>query len=124
MKIVVDMNLSSDWVPALRSVGIEAVHWAAVGAGNASDEAIMEWAEANDAVVLTRDLDFAAILTMERAGSPSIIQLRIGQVRPERHVGLVERAVALHHAHLEGGAIITIEEQRTRVRVLDRDPEL
>jgi predicted nuclease of predicted toxin-antitoxin system len=124
MKIVVDMNLSGEWVPALRAVGIDAVHWGEVGPQNASDDAIMAWAEANEAIVLTRDLDFAAILTMERAGSPSIIQLRIGQVRPERHLSLVQRAVSLHRGHLESGAIVTLEEQRTRVRVLDRDPEL
>jgi hypothetical protein len=27
MKIVVDMNLSPDWIPVLTDIGCEAVHW-------------------------------------------------------------------------------------------------
>jgi predicted nuclease of predicted toxin-antitoxin system len=123
MKLVVDMNLSTDWVPALRAVGVEAVHWATIGPQEAGDEAIMAWAHANEAIVLTRDLDFAARLTMRGLASPSVIQLRIDQVRPERHLSLVQRALSLHRRHLEQGAILTLEEERVRVRVLDRDAE-
>ncbi len=59
MKLVVDMNLSTDWSSALRAEGFEAVHWVAVGPLDAGDEDIMAWASANEAIVLTRDLDFA-----------------------------------------------------------------
>jgi predicted nuclease of predicted toxin-antitoxin system len=31
IKILVDMNLSPEWVPALVREGWEAVHWSAVG---------------------------------------------------------------------------------------------
>jgi predicted nuclease of predicted toxin-antitoxin system len=119
MKLVVDMNLSIDWVSALRAVDIEAVHWATIGPHEASDESIMVWAHANGAIVLTRDLDFATMLTMQGLASPSIIQLRIDQVRPERHLSLVQRALSLYRPHLEKGAIVTLEEERMRVRVLD-----
>jgi predicted nuclease of predicted toxin-antitoxin system len=43
MKLVVDMNLSSDWIPALRAVGIDAIHWTTAGAHDATDEAIIAW---------------------------------------------------------------------------------
>jgi predicted nuclease of predicted toxin-antitoxin system len=123
MKLVVDMNLSTDWIPALRTVGIEAVHWAAIGPHDASDEAIMAWAHVNEAIVLTRDLDFAATLTMQGLALPSVIQLRIDQVRTERHLPLVQRALSLYQSHLEKGAILTLEEKRMRVRVLDPNAE-
>lgn len=115
------MNLSGDWVSALRAADIDAVNWAAIGPQDAADEAIMAWAQANDAVVLTRDLDFAATLVLLRLDSPSIIQLRIDQARPDRHVPLVKRALSFHHTRLERGAIVTIEEDRVRVRALDPD---
>jgi predicted nuclease of predicted toxin-antitoxin system len=124
MMLVVDMNLSTDWIPALRAVGIEAVHWAMIGPPEAGDQAIMAWAHANEAIVLTRDLDFATMLTMQGLVSPSVIQLRIDQVRPDRHLSLVQRALSLHRLHLEQGAILTLEEERVRVRVLDHDAEL
>jgi predicted nuclease of predicted toxin-antitoxin system len=79
VKLVVDMNLSIDWIPALQGANIEAVHWTTIGEPDASDEAVMNWAEANGAVVLTRDLDFAAMLTVHGLGSPSVIQLRTDQ---------------------------------------------
>lgn len=31
MKILIDMNLSPDWVDALRSNGFDCVHWSRVG---------------------------------------------------------------------------------------------
>ena len=59
MKIVVDMNLTREWLPELRAMGHDAIHWSSVGAVDASDTAIMEWARANDHIVMTSDLDFA-----------------------------------------------------------------
>ena len=41
MKLVFDMNLSSNWVPLLSSHGFDAVHWSQVGAQDATDETIM-----------------------------------------------------------------------------------
>lgn len=119
MKLVVDMNLSVDWVPALESVGIKAVHWVTVGPPDAGDETIMAWAHANGAVVLTRDLDFAAILLRQGLASPSIVQLRIDQVRSERHLTHVAGALARHRRDLEEGAIMTLHHDRVRIRALD-----
>jgi predicted nuclease of predicted toxin-antitoxin system len=41
MKLLVDMNLSLDWVPVLQGHGHDAVHWSTVGDIRATDEAIM-----------------------------------------------------------------------------------
>lgn len=79
----------------------------------------MTWAQANEAIVLTRDLDFAASLRIQGLASPSVIQLRIDQVRTERHLPLVQRALSLYRLHLEKGAILTLEDERVRVRVLN-----
>lgn len=121
MKLIVDMNLSVDWAAASRAAGFDAAHWSEIGRRNAPDHEIVAWAQAQSAVVLTRDLDFAAVITRAGLGTPSVIQLRIGQVRPDRHLPLVRRALALHRTQLEQGAIITLEDDRMRVRILDRD---
>lgn len=118
MKLVVDMNLSGDWADALQQDGFDAVHWAAIGPEGADDRVILNWARENDAVVLTRDLDFAAAISMLDLSSPSVIQLRIVQARPERHLPLVRRALSLHRDDLDRGAIVTIEEERIRIRKL------
>jgi predicted nuclease of predicted toxin-antitoxin system len=44
VRIVVDMNLSPDWVGVLVRHGWEAVHWSMVGDPRAADPEIMSWA--------------------------------------------------------------------------------
>lgn len=69
VKLVIDMNLSPDWVPLLQQHHFEAVHWSSVGAGTAKDREIMRWARDNDSVIFTHDLDFGIILALTRAGA-------------------------------------------------------
>jgi predicted nuclease of predicted toxin-antitoxin system len=41
ISIVIDMNLSPDWVPVLQGCGWAAVHWTAIGDPRADDQEIM-----------------------------------------------------------------------------------
>jgi predicted nuclease of predicted toxin-antitoxin system len=41
MKLLVDMNLSPDWVAVLEQAGWETVHWSNVGNPRAADSEIM-----------------------------------------------------------------------------------
>lgn len=56
MRILVDMNLSPDWVDTLKDRGIEAIHWASVGRADAPDRELMSWAPQRDYLVFTHDL--------------------------------------------------------------------
>ena len=76
------MNLSPEWVPFLHGHGFEAIHWSAIGAGNAPDTEIMQWARNNDCVVFTHDLDFGILLAHSKDGRPSVIQVRTQDVFP------------------------------------------
>ena len=44
MKILVDMNLSPEWVEVFTRHGLSAVHWSAVGDPRAEDPTLMQWA--------------------------------------------------------------------------------
>jgi predicted nuclease of predicted toxin-antitoxin system len=122
MRFVVDMNLPIDWAPALISAGFAARHWAEVGPPTASDFDVLAWASDNDAVVITRDLDFGTLLAREARRKPSVVQFRIDQVRLARDLPLLLDALARYRAHLSSGAIVTIRSDRTRVRVLGASP--
>ena len=76
VKLLVDMNLSPDWVRVLMTHGWPAVHWSDIGGPGASDRAIMEWAASHDYVVFTHDLDFGTILALSHAEGPSVLQVR------------------------------------------------
>jgi predicted nuclease of predicted toxin-antitoxin system len=69
VQLVVDMNLSVEWVAEFAAHGWSAVHWSPVGDPHAEDSAIMAWARANGHVVFTHDLDFATT-------GPSVLQVR------------------------------------------------
>lgn len=64
MKLVVDMNLSPEWVAVLERHGWEAVHWSSVGNPRATDSQIMTWANTTGHVVFTHDLGFGALLEL------------------------------------------------------------
>ena len=122
MKILVDMNLSPQWVGALRQHGWEAVHWSTVGDGRASDRTVMDWATAHGYIVLTHDLDFGAMLVATQAQGPSVIQVRTSDVLPAHLESLLVGVLKEYAAALEGGALIVVDESRARVRVLPLRP--
>ena len=118
IKILVDMNLSPEWVSALVREGWEAVHWSAVGNPRAADDELMTWAVAHGHIVFTHDLDFGAMLALAQAAGPSVLQLRSQKVLPEDMAPLVAAALRQYEEALTAGALVVVEEGRSRVRVL------
>ena len=118
MKFLVDMNLSPKWCEVLRQAGWEAAHWSAIGAAGATDAEILARARRDKYVLLTHDLDFGAILAGSGAGKPSVVQLRAQDVTPIALGDIVLRLLRAHHADLDRGAIVTLDAERARVRIL------
>ena len=116
--LLVDMNLSPDWIPVLQRHGWQAIHWSEVGESMASDEEIMRWAVAREYVVFTHDLDFGRILALTRGTGPSVLQVRAQNVLPDHLEGPVIAALNQHEADLTSGALVVVDESRSRVRVL------
>jgi predicted nuclease of predicted toxin-antitoxin system len=116
--VVVDLNLSPEWVPFLAAAGHPAVHWSAVGARDALDPDIMAWARADGRAVFTRDLDFGFALALTGATGPSVVQLRGPDVLPEQVGPAVLTALRQYDGELSAGALVTVDPARSRVRVL------
>ena len=126
MKLLVDMNLSPRWIGFLADAGIESVHWSEIGVGNAPDIEIMAYAKAHFYVVLTHDLDFSAILAATRGEKPSVIQIRSEDVSLNVIGTRILSALRQMAPELEEGALLTVDPNRTRLRLLPlqpRDPE-
>jgi predicted nuclease of predicted toxin-antitoxin system len=111
------MNLTPQWVPYLVGAGIDAVHWATVGAGGAPDSVLMAWAESEGRVLFTNDLDLGTLLATAGAQGPSVVQVRALDLAP----GVIgEDVLRLLHDHapaLQAGAIVPLDATRTRVRI-------
>ena len=118
MRLLIDMNLSPRWVGLLTGAGIEAAHWSTLGASNAPDSEIMAFAAAHGYVVLTHDLDFGSILAATHGEKPSVVQIRAADVSPDTIGRQVIIALGQMASELEEGALLTIDPNRTRLRVL------
>lgn len=118
MKIVVDMNLPPAWVRLLETGGHTALHWSLVGDGRAPDTEVMAWARTNGFVVFTHDLDFGALLALTAQVGPSVIQMRTDDVTPDAQGQNLLAALQRFAGPLADGALISLDEVRTRVRIL------
>jgi predicted nuclease of predicted toxin-antitoxin system len=118
VKVLVDMNLSPAWIPVLLEAGFEAVHWSALGEANAPDIEIMNCARKNRLVVFTHDLDFGSILATTNAGGPSVVKVRTQDITPAVAGRLITSNLQRFQVELERGALLVIEEARSRVRIL------
>ena len=118
MNILIDMNLSPDWVKVFENNNIKAVHWSSIGDPSAPDKQIMSWAKDNEFIVFTHDLDFGAILASTKADGPSVIQVRTQDVSPQHLSVVVLRALKQYSQQLESGALIAVDEIKSRVRIL------
>jgi predicted nuclease of predicted toxin-antitoxin system len=122
VKIVVDMNLSPEWVQVFATSDLVAQHWSHIGKGNAEDEEIFRWASDNDHILFTQDLDFPQILFTSQKGKPSVVLLRIQDeldaVQRERVCAAMRQAAA----NLQTGAILVIDERHIRLRALPIKP--
>jgi predicted nuclease of predicted toxin-antitoxin system len=117
-RILVDMNLSMEWIPLLKEAGHDAVHWSEVGDPRAPDQALMHWAASRRFAVFTHDLDFGTVLALSGAGGPSVLQVRCLNVLPEAIGGLILSVLRTYAEEIEQGALVVADERRQRVRIL------
>jgi predicted nuclease of predicted toxin-antitoxin system len=118
MKILIDMNLPPNWSNFFKSQNIEAAHWSEVGSPTAADSFIFEYADSNGYIVFTHDLDFGAILAATNANSPSVFQVRTQDITVENIGQKVLSCLKQFENQLFEGCLITLNEQKSKVRIL------
>jgi predicted nuclease of predicted toxin-antitoxin system len=116
--VLIDMNLSPAWVDWFMKQGWSAVHWSAVGDPRATDRVILTWTRDHGHVLFSHDLDFSAVLASSHATSPSVIQLRARDVTPDGSGSLILEALTLWETELRQGALVSVDENTRRVRIL------
>jgi predicted nuclease of predicted toxin-antitoxin system len=118
MKLLLDQGLPRSTVTHLAAAGIEAEHVGDLGMAAATDQAILDYARKQQAVVVTLDADFHHLLASSRATSPSVIRLRIEGLKGEHVSAILLHAVIAAGAELAAGAVLSVSEHRVRVRSL------
>lgn len=118
MKLLIDMNLSPGWVEVFVQQGWQASHWSMVGDPRAKDIVIMAWARENEYIVFTHDLDMGSLLATTRALGPSVIQVRTQDIMPQSLGMRLSQLLRQYEALLAKGALITVDDTKSRVRIL------
>lgn len=78
----------------------------------------MDWAASRHYVVFTHDLDFSAMLAVTHATGPSVFQVRTENTLPVHLEQTVIAALTQHEDDLTSGALVVVDEGRSRVRLL------
>jgi predicted nuclease of predicted toxin-antitoxin system len=118
LKILIDMNMSPLWVQFLKENGIPAAHWSELGSVDSPDPTIRDRAEADGYSILTRDLDFGALLAIHHHQLPTVIQIRAQAADPDSIGAQLLIALKELENEVARGVLITIEQTRTRIRLL------
>jgi predicted nuclease of predicted toxin-antitoxin system len=124
VKFLIDMNLTPAWVEFFTAHGFESIHWQSVGAHEADDAVIMSFAREHDFILFTHDLDFGCILAVTQALGPSVVQARVEDPLPDRIGDALVSVLQEQALHLERGALVTLDPERARTRVLPIVPGL
>lgn len=77
VRFILDQGVPRDAASSLRGLEIESMHVGEIGMSKATDDEILAWALQRDAVVVTLDADFHAILAVSGASRPSVVRFRL-----------------------------------------------
>ena len=118
MKLLLDQGLPRSAVRHLADLGIAAEHVGELGMARAIDADILEAARERQALVVTLDSDFHALLARSGAVNPSVIRIRIEGLQGEPLANILQRVLTVTGAELEAGAVVSVTTDRIRVRRL------
>ena len=113
-----NMNISPLTVEQLRKNGWNIVRVSEVMERGSKDIDILIYAQQQNKVVITQDLDFSAILALSGYVKPSLINLRLENPRPDLVTSRIIEVVSTMEKELEEGVVITVDETSARYRNL------
>jgi predicted nuclease of predicted toxin-antitoxin system len=118
LRFVADVHISPLTVATLRQQGYDILRVTDVLPATTPDAEILEFARAENQIVLTQDLDFSALVALGGFIQPSLVTLRLSSAQPDVvSQRLLEVLPQLEQVLIEGSAI-TIEDNAVRFRKL------
>jgi predicted nuclease of predicted toxin-antitoxin system len=118
LKFLIDNALSPSMAEGLRKAGHEAIHVCELGMGAATDREIMNYALAEDLVIVSADTDFGTLLALRDLPKPSFLLFRRSDKRPIALLMQLLSNLGQFAEALETGAVVVIEDKRIRIRPL------
>jgi len=113
-----NMNISPITVEALRNHGWDIIRVSEVMDEKSKDIDVLVYAQKQNRVVITQDLDFSQILALRGYAKPSLINLRFENARPDFVTARIIDVVSSMEKELEEGVVVTVDETSARYKNL------
>ena len=118
MKLLLNVNISPSLIGLLDKEKFQCRHAALIGIATASDAEIVDEARKNNEVILTHDLDYAALLGFSNQNKPSVIIFRIQPLSTQGLLKIFSENISHIEKSLLEGALLVIDNEKIRVRKL------
>ena len=113
-----NMNISPVTVEALRNHGWDIIRVSEVMDEKSKDIDVLVYAQKQNKVVITQDLDFSQILALRGYAKPSLINLRFENASPDFVTARIIDVVSSMEKELEEGVVVTVDETSARYKNL------
>jgi predicted nuclease of predicted toxin-antitoxin system len=118
MRFLLDENIPPSLAVLLKKVGHEARHVVEIGYTSTPDFKISAFAAQSGEIILTHDTDFGTILALSGDNKPSVILFRLQATNNLTYINLLEKHLTAFEDNLLEGALVVIDEEKIRVRML------
>ena len=118
MKFLLDENMPPSLAGLLRSAKHEARHVVEIGYNNTPDFKIADFAAESGEVIVTHDTDFGTILALSGKNRPSVVLFRWQAITARSVFSFFEQYLVQFSESLENGALVVVDEQKVRIRIL------
>jgi predicted nuclease of predicted toxin-antitoxin system len=118
MRFLLDENIPPSLALLLKIAGHEARHVVEIGYTNTPDFKISAFAAQSGEIILTHDTDFGTILALSGDSKPSVILFRLQATNNLTYINLLEKHLSEFEENLLEGALVVIDEEKIRVRML------
>ena len=112
VRLLLDQGVPRDAANRLRELGFSCSHVAEIGMWKAADAEILARSSDENAVIVTLDADFHAILAVSGASGPSVVRLRMEGLSAAKVVELIRVLLDQFEADLRRGALVTAKAKK------------
>ena len=118
MKFLANMSISPRTIAWPHAAGHDAIRLPAIGLQPAPDSEVIERALAEGRIILTMDRDYGQLLAESGQAAPSIVLFRLSHEEAAFVNQRLAEVLARHSRVLEVGAIISVDDDKIRFRLL------
>jgi len=123
MNFLLNMNVHRDMAAPLKKRGHVCRHVGDIGMSRATDVEIVAEAKRTGETIITHDLDYGHLLAFSGEKAPSVIILRLRDLRPGEVVSRPDAVWKEIETPLTEGAIVSLSDKSLRIRTLPIESE-